>query len=154
MEKLTPGLGELLRHLGDLVDRGSEARYDEIGIAYRPRFTPVLRAMAAGATTVSDMTQACHLTQGAVSQTLGLMAEAGLVTRHALSDGRKSEVRLTEAGQALMLRVSRQWGVIFAALDDLEAEIGHPLRKVLADAVDGLERRSFAQRLKEHSHDD
>jgi len=152
MEKLAPGLGELLRHLGDLVDRGSEARYEEIGLDYRPRYTPILRAIEAGATTVNDITQASHLSQGAVSQTLGLMAETGLITRHALPDGRKSEVRLTDAGKTLMERASRQWSVIFSTLDELEAEIGHPLRAVLNDAVTALKQRSFAQRLRENSH--
>jgi MarR family transcriptional regulator, organic hydroperoxide resistance regulator len=153
MDKLPPGLGELLRHLGDLVDRGSEMRYAEIGLDYRPRYTPVLRALEAGATTVNDITQASHLTQGAVSQTLGLMAQASLITRHALPDGRKSEVRLTDAGQTLMARASGQWGVIFSTLDELEAEIGHRLRTALADAIAALERRGFAQRLRENSDD-
>lgn len=151
MQQLPPGLGELLRHLNDIVDHGSEERYAEIGLACRPRYTPVLRAMAAGASTVSDITEACRLTQGAVSQTLGLMAEAGLVTRHPLPDGRKSEVRLTGAGQVLLTQVSAHWSVIFAALDELEAEIGHPLRRALTDTIDALERRSFAQRLRDQA---
>ncbi len=68
--KTHPGLGELLRHLSELVDQGAEEQYRAMGLNYRARYTPVLRAIVAGAATVTDITEATYLTQGAVSQTI------------------------------------------------------------------------------------
>ncbi|MCP3063667.1 MarR family transcriptional regulator [Myxococcus sp. K38C18041901] len=151
---LAPGLGELLRYVTELLDGGSEERYADLGINYRARYTPVLRAIAAGAVTVTEITELTRLTQGAVSQTTGLLIEEGLLTRAPMSDGRKSELRLTTRGKALLARVSEQWGAIFSALDELEQEIGHPLRQVLSDTAEALERRGFADRLRMRSKQD
>lgn len=146
------GLGEWLRHLGDLLDLGSAQRYAEMGLEYRPRYTPVLRALDAGARTVSDIRDRSRLTQGAVSQTLALMEADGLVTRHALPDRRSSRVLLTANGEDLVAILTGHWQTIFTAVDALEAEIGHPLRRVLADTVAALERRGFAERLRDAAH--
>ncbi|NNB89332.1 MarR family transcriptional regulator [Corallococcus sp. AB032C] len=145
---LAPGLGELLRYVTELLDGGSEERYADLGVSYRARYTPVLRAIAAGAVTVTEITELTRLTQGAVSQTAGLMISDGIISRSPMSDGRKSELRLTDSGEALLAKVSAQWELIFSALDELEKEIGHPLRRVLMDAADALERRGFADRLR------
>lgn len=149
--RANPGLGELLRHLSDLLDQGSEQRYAEMGLNYRARYTPVLRALkdgAGGGLTVSDIRDRSRLTQGAVSQTLALMEEDGLIARHALPDRRKSQVRLTAKGEGVLAVVAGHWETIFAAIDELEAEVGHPVRQVLSDTIAALERQGFAERLR------
>jgi len=145
--KQQPGLGELLRYVGELVEQGAEDRYREINLHYRARYTPVLRAMNAGAQTIGDVTSRTRLTQGAISQTVSLMESDGLVSRHCLPDGRKTGIRLTPAGRALLQRLEPHWAVTFRAIAELEKEIGHPLRRVLEDAAHALERRGFAERL-------
>ena len=145
--KTAPGLGELLRYVGELVDQGAEAQYRALRLNYRARYTPVLRAIAAGATTVTGITAATHLTQGAVSQTVALMTADGLLTRRTMDDARKSGVHLTRKGRALLKRLQPHWAVTFAAIDALEAEIGHPLRDALEAAAAALERQGFAARL-------
>ena len=142
-----PGLGELLRYVGELVEQGAEDAYRTLHLAYRPRYTPVLRALATGAETVTDITARTHITQGAVSQTVGLMVADGLVERHSLHDGRKSGLRLTPTGQAVLQELIPHWRTTFAAIETLEQEIGHPLLQVLEDAARALEHRSFAARL-------
>lgn len=47
-----PGLGELLRYVNDLVEQGAEEHYRAMRLNYRARYTPVLRALHAGARTV------------------------------------------------------------------------------------------------------
>ena len=145
--KQQPGLGELLRYVGELVEQGAEDRYREINVSYRARYTPVLRAMNAGAQTISDITALTHLTQGAISQSVGLMEDDGLISRYALDDGRKSGIRLTPAGRALVEKLEPHWAVTFRAIAALEKEIGHPLRRVLEDTARALEQRGFAERL-------
>jgi DNA-binding MarR family transcriptional regulator len=141
-------LGELLRYVGELVDQGAEAQYRALDLSYRARYTPVLRAVSAGAETVTDITARTHLTQGAISQTIGLMVADGIVARHSLEDGRKCGVHLTHQGKELLKTLELQWLVTFAAIDALEKEIGHPLLRVLEDTARALERQDFAARLK------
>lgn len=147
ISKPDPGLGELLRYVSELVDQGAEQHYRELSLAYRPRFTPVLRAIDAGAETVSEITELTHLTQGAVSQSVALLVGDGLLERRAMEDARKSGIGLTPKGKALLKKLQPHWRVTFAAIERLEAEIGFPLREALAATAGALERSSFAARL-------
>jgi DNA-binding MarR family transcriptional regulator len=157
-----PGFGELLRYVGELIEQGADAQYRALSLNYRARYTPVLRALHAGAQTVTDITARTRLTQGAISQTVALLEADGLVSRHALDDGRKSGIRLTAAGVALVGRLERHWTATFAAIDRLEEEIGYPVRQVLVAAAEALEREDFSARVmaartelnEEHTHVD
>ncbi|MGW0249042.1 methyltransferase domain-containing protein [Nocardia goodfellowii] len=144
-----PGLGELLRYVGELVDSGAKEVYGSLGLSYRPRYTPVLRAMSLGAGTVTEITEITHVTQGAISQTIGLMAADGLVVRERLPDGRKSDIQLTADGRELVELLKPHWENTFAAIAGLESEIGFPLRQALGDAAAALERTGFAARLEQ-----
>ena len=146
--KEKPGLGELLRYVGELVEQGAEEQYRTMKLAYRARYTPVLRALSAGAETVTDITQRSNLTQGAISQTVGLMENDGLIARHTLADGRKTGLRLTKKGCELLKCVEPHWEVTFAVIRKLEREVGHPLLQALDDTARGLERQGFADRLR------
>lgn len=147
--KPEPGLGELLRYLSELVDQGAEEHYRARALPhYRPRYTPVLRALAAGAETVSDITGLTHLTQGAVSQSVALMVGEGLLDRRPMEDARKSGLRLTAKGKALVRRLEPHWSVTFAAIEQLEHDIGYPLRDTLAAAAAALAQHSFSSRLE------
>lgn len=142
-----PGLGELLRYVGELVERGAENHYKQMGLNYRARFTPVLRALESGLQTVTEITAHSHLTQGAVSQTVAQMETEGLIVRQRQDDGRKSLIVLTEHGQSLVETLGAHWAATFAVIESLEHEIGHPLRRVLEDAATALERQDFGARL-------
>ena len=142
-----PGLGELLRYVSELIEQGADAQYRALSLNYRARYTPVLRALQAGAQTVTDITGRTRLTQGAISQTVALLEADGLVSRHALDDGRKSGIRLTAAGIALVGRLERHWTATFAAIDRLEEDIGYPVRQVLVAMAEALEREDFSARV-------
>ncbi|GAB3453432.1 helix-turn-helix domain-containing protein [Massilia terrae] len=142
-----PGLGELLRYVGDLVEQGAEEHYRSMSLNYRARYTPVLRALVSGAQTVTDITERTRLTQGAISQTVGLLETDGYITRRALDDARKSAIQLTPSGRALVRKLDRHWAATFEAIAALEKEIGHPLRHALEAAASALEREDFSARL-------
>lgn len=146
--KQNPGLGELLRYVNDLVELGAEEHYRTMRLNYRARYTPVLRALHAGAQTVTDITERTRLTQGAISQTVALLEGDGLIARHALDDGRKSAILLTAAGRTLVGKLERHWVATFAAIDKLEEDIGYPLRRVLEAAAEALEREGFSARVR------
>ena len=144
----TPGLGELLRYVGELVDHGAEQEYRALSLTYRARYTPVMRALNAGAETVTDITARSKLSQGAISQTVGLMVKDGLLETHALEDGRKSGLHLTAKGAALLEVLLPHWEATFRAISALEREVGHPLLTVLQGTARALEREGFAERLR------
>lgn len=142
-----PGLGELLRYIGELVEQGAADRYRALDIDYRPRYTPVLRAISAGAETVTEITATSSLTQGAISQTVTLMLKDELVVRHSLEDGRKNGLKLTKRGAELLKRLEPHWETTFRAIDELEVEIGSPILSILSNLAIALETRGFADRL-------
>lgn len=148
-EETRPGLGELLRYVGELVEQGSEDCYRTLGLDYRPRYTPVMRALSAGAETVTEIVARSYLTQGAISQTVALMARDGLIEHHALGDGRKNGIHLTPKGRNLLAKLVRQWDTIYRAIEALENETGFPLLRALEETARALERKGFAERLRE-----
>ena len=149
IEKTRPGLGELLRYVGELVEQGGEERYRALGLDYRARYTPVIRALSAGPETVTEIVACSHLTQGAISQSVALMSKDGLIEHHSLGDGRKNGIHLTPKGRSLLARLEPHWDVIFRAIEILEGETGFPLRRGLEQTARALERKGFAERLRE-----
>ncbi|MDR2296772.1 MAG: MarR family transcriptional regulator [Comamonas sp.] len=145
--KKNPGLGELLRYVGELVEQGAEEHYRTMSLNYRARYTPVLRALHAGIQTVTDITASTHLTQGAISQTVGLLESDGLIARHPVNDGRKSSIQLTAAGLELVAKLEQHWVATFAAIAQLEDEISFPLREALEKTAKALEDQGFSARL-------
>lgn len=145
--RLPPGLGELLRYVNELVEQGAEEHYQTMRLNYRARYTPVLRALNAGAKTVTEITERTRLTQGAISQSVALMENDGLISRRALDDGRKSAIQLTAAGRKLCAQLEQHWKATFSAIDSLEGEIGFPLMRALEAAANALEREGFSGRV-------
>lgn len=146
-KKLEPGLGELLRHLTDLVDSGAQAAYRAKGIGYRPRYTPVMRVLAEGAQPVGQIAAQLSITQGAVSQTLKLMEDDGLVTRKSGRDARQTVVTLTARGRRLLAVLKPHWRATFRAVEMLERELGIPVRSVLAKTIAALSKFDFEERI-------
>lgn len=147
--RLNPGLGEILRHLVEQLDRGSEAHYQESLLHFRARYTPVMRALAEGSCSVSEITDRVRITQGAVSQTIKLMEEDCLIKRESGEDARQSIIVLTENGQKLLNALQSQWQARFLAIERLEQEIACPLRAGLQRAVTALDNKNFTERLNE-----
>lgn len=142
-----PGLGELLRHLTELVDSGASLAYERDGLNYKPRYTPIMRCLGRGITTVSEITDAVNITQGAVSQTIKLMEADGLLTREPAADTRSFILTLTSSGQELLRHLEKHWQATFGAIRTLEQEIDHPVREVLVAAIRALDTRDFSERI-------
>jgi DNA-binding MarR family transcriptional regulator len=145
------GLGTRVRHLLDLLDGAVAEAYAREGLNWRPRYTPVMRALlAAEPRTVGEIADAAGITQPAATQTVSLMIRDGLVSSAAgATDARRRMIRLTPAGRAIVPRLQACWGATAAAAAGLDAELAHPLAQALAEAIAALERKSFAERLAE-----
>lgn len=144
------GLGTQLRHLIELLDGAVAASYEAAGIDYRPRYTPVMRALAqGGARTVGQIAEAAGITQPAATQTVALMLKEGLVaTTPSPTDARQKLVRLAPRGRALLPQLQRCWAATGAAAASLDADLAYPLSELLAQAIDVLGRQPFGERIR------
>ena len=144
------GLGTLLRHLLELLDGDLERIYRDLGFDYRPRFTPVVRAlMEREPRSIREIADHSGLTHSAVSQTVAGMKRAGLVSLvKDRADARARLARLTPHGRALLPRLQQQWAATNAAADGLDAELSHSLRATVAEAIAALERKPFRKRIE------
>lgn len=144
------GLGTQLRHLVELLDGAVEAAYAEAGLAYRPRYTPVMRALVAQEPlTLGEIAARAGITQPAATQTVALMVKEDLLVVEAgARDGRQKMVRLSARGRELLPRIQACWAATKAAADSLDAELPYPLSQVLDDAIRALAAAPFGQRIR------
>lgn len=151
MTNAPAGLGTRLRRLIELLDAGVSTAHDYEAIDFRPRYTPVMRALADNATlTIGELAQAAGLTQPAATQTVALMARAGLLSVAAnRADARRRAVRLAPAGVRLLPRLQVAWKATQRAAELLDAELAHSLSAAVDDALAALERKPFGQRIAE-----
>ncbi|HEX6832691.1 MAG TPA: helix-turn-helix domain-containing protein [Rudaea sp.] len=144
----TATLGTLLRHLTETLDGAVEQVYEHLPLDYRPRYTPVVRALIeSGPASIRTISLQAGITHSAVSQTVSQMAKHGLVTLRAGGDARERIVRLTPDAKAMIPALKKQWAATSAAAQALDEELSMPLTQLLREAIDALEKRSFADRL-------
>ena len=144
-------LGTQLRHLIELLDGAVSAAYDDAGLDWRPRYTPVVRAlMQREPLTIGQIADIAGLTQPATTQTIALMAKEGLVsTTTGPKDARQRLIHLTELGRGMLPELTRCWQATAAAAASLEAELPASLNQTLASAIAALEARPYGQRIRD-----
>ncbi|MEH0985793.1 MarR family winged helix-turn-helix transcriptional regulator [Micromonospora sp. CPCC 205556] len=152
MSERPPGpelLGTRLRHLLELLDGAVAASYADVGLpGFRPRFTPVIRALArTGPAAIRDLARATGVTHSAASQTVAQMAKEGLVTLAPGDDGRQRIVHLTGRAESLLLVLDAEWAATTEAAGRLEAELSYPLSRVVDEALAALGRRPMRERI-------
>jgi DNA-binding MarR family transcriptional regulator len=143
-----PTLGTRLRHLLELLDGAVEQAYTDAGLAYRPRYTPVMRVLIElGGASIRTIAERARVTHSAASQTVAQMVERGLVTLAPGSDGRERIASLTSAARAIVPALERQWAATNAAARALDDELTHPLIEIVNEAIAALERVPFSARI-------
>lgn len=148
MSSTAPTLGTLMRSLIDLLDGEVEAAYAEAGLAWRPRYTPVLRVLRRlGPASIKIIAREVGVSHSAASQTVSQMAREGLVALTPGADARERIVVLTPATEAMIPDLERQQAATNAAAVELDAELSAPLTEVLREAIYALHRRPFGARI-------
>jgi DNA-binding MarR family transcriptional regulator len=141
-------LGTLLRHLVETLDGAVQNAYAQAGLDYRPRYTPVVRTLVElGPSSIRTIAGRAGITHSAASQTVSQMTKQGLVRLEAGEDARERIVALTPAARRMLPALERCWAATRLAAQTLEDELSAPLSTVLREAIDALEKRSFAKRL-------
>jgi DNA-binding MarR family transcriptional regulator len=143
------GLGTLLRHLLDLLDGDVQRVYDELGLDYRPRYTPVVAALLdLGPSSIQEIAKAARITHSAASQTVAHMAQKGLVDVRQGPDLRRRVVHVSKTLEQMLPTLRRQWAVAAAAAAALDAELPTGLAEVANAAIEALERSPFKARMR------
>jgi MarR family transcriptional regulator, organic hydroperoxide resistance regulator len=143
--------GTQLRHLIELLDGAVGAAYEEAGLNYRPRYTPVMRALLAKEpVTIGFIAEAAGITQPAATQTIALMIKDGLVSAEAgASDGRQKMIRLTPKGKDMVAALKLCWQATAIAAASLEADLPFPLSQVLDSAITAPAAKPLGDRVRE-----
>lgn len=148
MDNRNPTLGTLLRHLLDLLDGDVQKSYDAAALPYRPRYTPVVKALSTlGDASVRAIAHHARMTHSAVSQTVAQMVQAGLVEQAPGRDGRERIVSAAPMLRDMLPTLTRLWASTNRAADGLDAELAYPLSRLASEAIAVLEARSFAERI-------
>lgn len=143
--------GTQLRHLIELLDGAVTAAYEEAGLDYRPRYTPVMRAlMNSEPATIGAIAELAGITQPAATQTVALMVKDGLVaSAPGEQDARQRLISLTAQGRALLPALQRCWQATAIASANLEAELPFSLAEVLDRTIAALTAKPFGERIRE-----
>lgn len=148
MSSASPTLGTLLRSLIDLLDGDVESAYAAAGLAWRPRYTPVLRVLRrSGPSAIKTIALEIGVSHSAASQTVSQMAREGLLVMTPGVDARERIVVLTPETEAMIPALERQQAATNAAAAELDAELSASLTEVLGEAITALHRRRFGVRI-------
>ena len=139
--------GTALRRLLDQLDGAVERAYAADGLDFRPRFTPVVRALAEhGPLTIRALSRMLGVSHSATSQTVSQMTARGLVAATPGADARERMIAATAALDALLPRLRRHWDAVASATASLDREVGG-LVDAVTRANTALERVPFTDRL-------
>ena len=146
-------IGTQLRHVLELLDGDVAKVYLDLGLPeYRPRFSPIVRALvAAGPLPIRDLAIAVGVTHSAASQTVAQLTKAGFATLQPGADARQRIVHLTDKTRDLLPTIEAEWQATTAAMSQLDAELTAPLGQILTELVAAVERRSFRNRIADHT---
>jgi len=142
-------LGARLRRLSERIDRDAGRLYAELGVHFEQRWFGVLNQLDLhGPRSVGELAGALGVTHVAVSQVRQALVAEGLVAEaRDPRDGRSRALRLTDAGQALALRLAPAWSALAAAAIDLDAEARDVLA-ALGRLESALDRASILERAR------
>ncbi len=143
-------LGTQLRHLLDLLDGAVERKYQNMGLAYRARYTPVMRCLIANEPqSLGEVARCAGITQPGATQTVALMIENDLIETATSLDARRKLLRLTAAGRAMAEELQKAWAATAQAAESLDRELPMPISEILAAAITALEANSFDERIRD-----
>lgn len=139
--------GAALRRLLDQLDGALEAAYAADGLDFRPRYTPVVRALDEhGPLTIRALQRLLGVSHSATSQTVAQMVARGLLTSKPGRDAREKVIAATPALDALVPRLRHHWDAATRTTVALDREAGGLLAAVTR-ANEALARSPYGERL-------
>jgi DNA-binding MarR family transcriptional regulator len=145
---VTATLGTLLRHLIEVLDGAVEESYIRSGLDYRPRYTPIVRALIElGPASMRAISVYAGITHSAVSQTVSQMVKKELVFLKPGEDMREKIVSLTPRAESMIPALKHHWAATEMAARALEKELPMPLSSLVRETLTALDRKSFPERI-------
>ena len=145
----SPTLGTLLRQLIDALDGAVEQAYVDAGLDYRPRYTPIVRALLEGVpATMRALSKRTRVTHSAIGQTVKQMVDRGWVTLEIGGDARERIVTLTPRAKRAVPKLRQLWATTEMAARTLDEGLGLSLPEIIAQALRLLEELPFSERLR------
>jgi DNA-binding MarR family transcriptional regulator len=109
----------------------------------------VLQALIrSGPSAIQEIAREAMITHSAASQTVSQMVRDELVYLEPGQDGRQRIVHMGPAARKMLPRLRRLWASTASAAAGLNGELSAPLERILTEAIEALERRPFAERIK------
>jgi DNA-binding MarR family transcriptional regulator len=135
-----------------VIDRDIAGLYTEAGIdGIRTRFVgPLIELNRYGPMTIRRLADRRAVSHSAMSQTAAAMRRAGLVEPAGGTDARTRRIQLTARSRDLVPFLEAEWRATETVVRALDAELPYSLSQVADDLAALLERRSFADRLRDH----
>lgn len=141
-------LGTLLRRLIDALDGAVESAYQDAGLDFRPRYTPVIRLLLdAGPMPIRDIARRAGVSHSALSQTVSQLQREGWVELRPGHDRRERVVQPSDKTRRLEPALRNRWAITAAAAASLDAELPCALEPLLRQALEALEAKPFKERL-------
>lgn len=146
-------LAHIFRRLADELVRGGAEWYPEAGVSAPPRTTSTLLALDEhGPLGVTELSSLLRQSHPLVIDWRRQLTELGFVeTRRDPEDGRRSVLMLTVEGRREVRRLRRALVVMEKASQRLMTESGPDLFAALWRMDEALQRRSFADQLRDHA---
>ncbi|MGN6223803.1 MarR family winged helix-turn-helix transcriptional regulator [Pseudoxanthomonas sp.] len=143
-------LGTLLRTLIDQLDSAVAEAYSASGLDYKPRFTPIIRALSQhGPARIKDIADGMGVSHSAVSQTISALVRARWVKLQPGEDSRERIAHLTPYAKARLPLLEQHWANTAKAAASLNRDIGLSLEEVLRSALKALQEQSFEDRIRD-----
>ncbi|WP_234287982.1 winged helix DNA-binding protein [Brevundimonas diminuta] len=131
-----------------MLDGDVETAYRRAGLNFRPRYTPIFRALLReGALSIKDVANLACVTHSAASQTIAQMTREDLVQIEMGRDRRERLVGLTPRALAMMPDLERCWAATARAAASLDEDLSFELEPVLRAAVAALTAKPFLDRM-------
>jgi DNA-binding MarR family transcriptional regulator len=144
--------GELHALFAEL-DRDIAAVYSDAGIdGMRTRFVgPLIDLHRFGPQTIRQLADRRSVSHSAMSQTAAAMRTAGFVeSAPGAGDARTRRIQISSRAAAVVPLMIDEWRATEATVLALDAELPYSLTQVTADLRTLLDRKPFAERLREH----
>jgi DNA-binding MarR family transcriptional regulator len=143
-------LGTSLRLLIEALDSAVDDAYRTSGVPFRARFYPYFQLLIDDDDlSVGEFAARLGFSQPAVTQSLGLMSNAGLIERIPVADRRERRYRLTGRARAMLPSLQRIWDSVAGAASRLDRSLPAPLSETVTRALHELSQTPFTQMIAE-----
>jgi len=127
-------LGSRLRRITDCIYLQADEVYRQAGTDFQAAWFPVFFLLAdQGVMGVKELAGQSRQTHSAVSQLLTKLSARGYVERVSNEHRRRSDFQLTEAGEALVVKLQPVWGAFIEAIDRMLDDSEHDLLAAVVD---------------------